>query len=145
MPDTPQTEAFLRPIIELEWLAASSHDAGCYSFELTAVIDTRPLIREIVRDVRQGVARAIIARRFHTTLLAMIVAVCQQLRGQTALTSVVLSGGVFMNSLLTSEVAARLERDGFHVYRHRLVPPNDGGLSLGQLAIAAKSLEEHPT
>ena len=49
----------------------------------------------------------------------------------------VLSGGVFQNSLLTVEVIERLERDGFRVYRHRSVPPGDGGLSLGQLAIAA--------
>ena len=49
----------------------------------------------------------------------------------------VLSGGVFMNVLLTCEVVTRLESDGFRVYRHCRVPPNDGGLSLGQLAIAA--------
>jgi hydrogenase maturation protein HypF len=48
-----------------------------------------------------------------------------------------LSGGVFMNVLLTSEAVARLVFDGFRVYRHQRVPPNDGGLSLGQLAIAA--------
>jgi hydrogenase maturation protein HypF len=51
--------------------------------------------------------------------------------------AVVLSGGVFMNALLSSEANTRLQNDGFRVYRHRLVPPNDGGLSLGQLAIAA--------
>ena len=54
----------------------------------------------------------------------------------------VLSGGVFLNALLTSEVCARLTRDGFRAYRHRLVPPNDGGLSLGQLAVAAARLGE---
>ena len=50
---------------------------------------------------------------------------------------VVLSGGVFLNALLTGEVEASLNANGFCVYRHRLVPPNDGGLSLGQLAVAA--------
>ena len=49
----------------------------------------------------------------------------------------VLSGGVFLNALLTTEAAARLGGEGFRVYRHRLVPPSDGGLSLGQLAVAA--------
>jgi hydrogenase maturation protein HypF len=53
---------------------------------------------------------------------------------------VVLSGGVFLNGLLTVEVTARLRHDGFRVYRHCLVPPNDGGLSLGQLAVAAASM-----
>jgi hypothetical protein len=52
----------------------------------------------------------------------------------------VLSGGVFLNALLTVEVSSRLRKDDFRVYRHRLVPPNDGGLSLGQLAIAAALL-----
>jgi hydrogenase maturation protein HypF len=63
--------------------------------------------------------------------------VCGRLRDETGIGSVVLSGGVFANALLTTEVSARLSGDGFRVYRHRLVPPNDGGLSLGQLAIAA--------
>jgi hydrogenase maturation protein HypF len=53
---------------------------------------------------------------------------------------VVLSGGVFLNVLLTQEVTSRLEQSGFRVSRHRLVPPNDGGLSLGQLAVAATLL-----
>jgi hydrogenase maturation protein HypF len=50
---------------------------------------------------------------------------------------VVLSGDVFLNALLTTEAVARLEGEGFRVYRHRQVPPNDGGLCLGQLAVAA--------
>ena len=52
----------------------------------------------------------------------------------------VLSGGVFLNALLTTEVSTRLRKEDFRVYRHRLVPPNDGGLSLGQLAIATALL-----
>ena len=51
---------------------------------------------------------------------------------------VALSGGVFLNALLTREAISRLSGEGFQVYRHRLVPPNDGGLSLGQLAVAAR-------
>ena len=63
--------------------------------------------------------------------------VCCRVRQRSGLTVVVLSGGVFQNTLLTAEVIARLERAGFRVYRHRRVPPGDGGLSLGQLAVAA--------
>jgi hydrogenase maturation protein HypF len=62
---------------------------------------------------------------------------CERIRSALGLNAVVLSGGVFLNVLLTREVHTRLTRDGFRVYRHRLVPPNDGGLSLGQAAIAA--------
>jgi hydrogenase maturation protein HypF len=134
--------------IELEWLAATVPADGDYPFELAQgqesdptasclVVDTRPLIAAVADDVRRSVAAACIARRFHTTVVEMIVQVCRRLRGQTGLDAVVLSGGVFLNALLTEEATARLAADGFRVYRHRRVPPNDGGLSLGQLAVAA--------
>ena len=134
--------------IELEWLATDvDHDAG-YPFEILDAaetpapleIDTRPLIRAVVADVNHGAAAALIARRFHTAVVDMIVAVCQRIRGKTGLGSVVLSGGVFQNVLLTRESSDRLEREGFRVYRQRQVPPGDGGLSLGQLAVAAAGL-----
>jgi hydrogenase maturation protein HypF len=101
------------------------------------VVDTRPLIRDVTLDSVQDVPAAIISRRFHTTMVALIASVCNHIRRSMQLDAVVLSGGVFMNALLSSEANARLTGDGFRVYRHRLVPPNDGGLSLGQLAIAA--------
>ncbi len=128
--------------IELEWLAAESPAAGAYPFELSAepdgalVVDTRPLIRAVVADTRADAGARVIARRFHSALVEVIAAVCGQIRAETSLDAVVISGGVFLNALLTREVCARLGRDGFRVYRHRLVPPNDGGLSLGQVAVA---------
>ena len=67
----------------------------------------------------------------------MIAAVCARLRGDFGLDAVALSGGCFSNAILSEESAERLARDGFRVYRHHHVPPNDGGLSLGQLAVAA--------
>ena len=70
-------------------------------------------------------------------MVELIAGVCGRIRAATGLSAVVLSGGVFLNALLTREGSARLGGDGFRVYRHRLVPPNDGGLSLGQLAVAA--------
>jgi hydrogenase maturation protein HypF len=106
--------------------------------EATLLIDTRPLICAVAQEVGQGIAAALIGRRFHSTLVEVIAAVCSRLRKATGLGAVVLSGGVFLNALLTREVHARLSREGFRVYRHRLVPPGDGGLSLGQLAIAAQ-------
>ena len=104
------------------------------------VVDTRPLIRAAADDAACGVTAELIARRFHSTLVDLIAAVCGRLRLETGIGAVVLSGGVFLNALLTAEVSARLRGDGFRVYRHRLVPPNDGGLSLGQLAVAACGL-----
>jgi hydrogenase maturation protein HypF len=134
--------------VELEWLAMGAQADRGYPFELrlpntgetgeaALVVDTRPLIRAVAEEAVAGVGAAVIARRFHSTLVDVVAAVCDRLRQTTGLGVVVLSGGVFLNALLTAEVRARLEADGFCVYRHRLVPPNDGGLSLGQLAIAA--------
>jgi hydrogenase maturation protein HypF len=129
--------------MELEWLATETAPDGSYPFEVQQgdpAIDTRPLIRAVAEDAGRGTSAALIARRFHSTLVELIAVVCSRIRTKTGLAAVVLSGGVFMNALLTCEVTARLEGDGFRLYRHRLVPPNDGGLSLGQLAIAAARL-----
>jgi hydrogenase maturation protein HypF len=127
-------------------LATGEAPDGAYPFDLaedragdeaTLLVDPRPLIRAVAEDAERGVDAARIARRFHTTLVEIIAAVCDRLRQATGLGVVVLSGGVFLNALLSAEVSARLESAGFRVYRHLLVPPNDGGLSLGQLAVAA--------
>ena len=143
--------------MELEWLATGAEPDGSYPFALEGpqerettcdvpngkppaakvVIDTRPLVRAVAEDANRQIDARRIARRFHSTLVELIAGVCGRIRQQTAITAVVLSGGVFMNALLTCETVARLAGEGFEVYRHRLVPPNDGGLSLGQLAIAA--------
>jgi hydrogenase maturation protein HypF len=137
--------------MELEWLATGAAPDYSYPYQFDSprdgvmsgtpvVVDTRPLIRAVAEEVSQGVGAALVARRFHSTLVDLIAAVCGLLRQVTGVGVVVLSGGVFQSALLTSEVGARLEADGFRVYRHRLVPPGDGGLSLGQLAVAAARL-----
>jgi hydrogenase maturation protein HypF len=133
--------------VQLEWLASRVAPAGSYPFEIadfqdqSAIeIDTRPLIAAVAEEASRKVDAALIARRFHSTLVDVIVQVCNRLREATGLGAVVLSGGVFLNALLTTEVTAGLRKDAFRVHRHRLVPPNDGGLSLGQLAIAAALL-----
>ena len=134
--------------MELEWLADATAPDGAYPFDLVGTwegedveaavsIDTRPLIRAVAREASRGTDASLIARRFHSAMVEVIAAVCGRLRATTGLDAVVLSGGVFLNVLLTGEVVARLSREGFRVYRHRLVPPNDGGISLGQIALAA--------
>ncbi len=133
--------------IELEWLAlaAPAHEASPFEFDIAGgaeggaplLIDTRPIIAGIISAIGRRLDPSHIARRFHSTLVEVVAQVCARLRQAEELDAVVLSGGVFQNSLLTVEVIERLERDGFRVYRHRNVPPGDGGLSLGQLAIAA--------
>lgn len=138
--------------VELERLASEVPADGAYGFEVVLppssqtskaplVVDTRPVVRGVAGDAANGVPAAVIAGRFHSTLVEIIAEVCGRLRRSTGIGSVVLSGGVFLNARLTVEVGARLTGDGFRVSRHRLVPPNDGGLSLGQLAVAAACLD----
>lgn len=135
--------------MELEGLAAASSDDGEYPYEVASVdgrlvIDTRPLIRAVAHDARSGRDPAVIARRFHEGLATATVDVCAQLSATTGISDVVLSGGVFLNAVLTVSCTRRMERAGLRVFRHRLVPPNDGGLSLGQVAVAAARLSaEH--
>jgi hydrogenase maturation protein HypF len=128
--------------MRLESLALASTAEGSYPFDLgydEAVVRVHcgPLVSAIVGEFRAGVPAADVARRFHTSLAALIVDVCGRLREDGAPETVALSGGVFLNRLLSSEATAGLERAGFSVYRNRKVPPNDGGLSFGQLAVAA--------
>ena len=128
--------------MRLESLATGTPAAGAYPFEVLAdraplVVDPRPLIRAVVTEARRGVPGPIIARRFHSTLVDVVEAVCRRLRDASGVDTVVLSGGVFLNAILAAEVPERLAGTGFRTYRHRLVPSNDGGLCLGQLAIAA--------
>lgn len=98
------------------------------------------LVRAAVNDLRAGVAPAVIATRFHHGVADAIVRVCLMLRDSTGVGVAALSGGVFQNVLLLERTVAGLERSGFRVLTHSRVPPNDAGISLGQVAIAAASL-----
>jgi hydrogenase maturation protein HypF len=99
-------------------------------------VDWAPLVREIVADLRRGVGAHIIAARFHNTLVEGIVAVAERVGASL----VALSGGCFQNRLLTERAVSRLRRNDFDVLLQRQVPPNDGGISLGQIAVAAAKL-----
>ncbi|MEN8235756.1 MAG: carbamoyltransferase HypF [Actinomycetota bacterium] len=126
--------------IEFEALVDAAA-GGSYPFAIAdgerIVIDARPVVTSIVDDVRSGVSQGVIAARFHRGVTEMIVDVASRARGRTGLTTVGLSGGVFQNVTLTRASRAGLEEAGFTVLCHRLVPPNDGGLALGQAVIAA--------
>ena len=155
--------------MELEWLATETADPSVYPFTIESVqteqtdqttavsppsgwmprpqedmIDTRPVIRAIVSDIGQGAAADLIARRFHNTLIEIVAETCLRLRQASGLSTVVLSGGVFQNALLTCGVKDRLAEKDVRVFSHRLVPANDGGICLGQLAVAAAALKRSP-
>jgi hydrogenase maturation protein HypF len=90
------------------------------------------LITKVVADQPAGIPVSVIAARFHNALIAWIVEVA----AQSGLKQIVFSGGVFQNRYLTERAAAELEARGFVVHTHRRVPPNDGGIALGQVVMA---------
>ncbi|NOX56336.1 MAG: hypothetical protein GXP27_18205 [Planctomycetes bacterium] len=99
--------------------------------------DTRPLLAELLEGLEQGVPVETLAWEFHGAVADALAAMAHRASQQTGLATVGLSGGVFCNALLTQLVVTRLERLGLKVLIHRQVPPNDGGLALGQAAVAA--------
>ncbi len=115
-----------------------------YEFAFTGAapveVDLRPMIREMVSELRREIPNSRIAARFHTTLIAIVTAVCRRMRDELNLTRVCLSGGCFQNALLLTGCLQSLREAGFEVFFQREVPANDGGISLGQAAIACELL-----
>jgi hydrogenase maturation protein HypF len=142
--------AGVRQVVDFEAQAAMELEAlargvdpgeGAYPFPVSAgsprTADPRPLVRAVAADVRAGVPVAVVAARFHAALAGVVRELARAACRETGVSVVGLTGGVFQNALLLSAVTAALSDDGLTVLRHRLVPPNDGGLSLGQVVVAA--------
>ncbi len=102
-------------------------------------IDWRQAVQAVVRDVHAGVPTAEIAARFHHGVAGLIASVCRRLRDETGIGAVGLTGGVFQNAVLVRLAVDRLRAGGFDVLLHERVPPNDGGLALGQAVIAREA------
>ncbi len=131
--------------LELEMCLENDPQLEPYSFTLLKedheiIIDPRPMTRELVADLQQGRAAGIISARFHNGLAEAVLQVCRKLRDERGSLPVAISGGVFQNAFLTEKVNQLLTTAEFEVLRHRQVPPNDGGLSLGQAVIAGHHL-----
>ncbi len=101
------------------------------------VVDHVPLITGLVADLRRGVDVAVLAADLHAAVVDAIVEVARLQRAERGLGVVALSGGVFQNAVLVEAAVSALHTAGFEVLTHRIVPPNDGGLALGQVAVAA--------
>lgn len=125
--------------IGLEMASISGTDAR-YPFEIEEVepmiLDFRPMMEAIVKDIVAGRARGVISACFHNTLSSAIVEMCCRIRRSDALDRVCLSGGTFQNLYLLNRTVVELRRRGFGVFFHAIVPANDGGISLGQAVIA---------
>ena len=99
-------------------------------------ISLRRMVRQLVDDVRRGDDVGKLSARFHNTIAESLLAMAKAARDRTKLETVALSGGVFCNRYLADRLIRRLTQDGFIVLWNRIVPSNDGGIALGQAAIA---------
>jgi hydrogenase maturation protein HypF len=108
------------------------------------IMDPEPLIKEMAGALKKGSDKLLeeLALGFHLAVCDCLVRVLEKLRARTGIGDAVLSGGVFQNRILTEASVKELERRGFKVYLPSLVPPNDGGISLGQAFIAMDKLEK---
>jgi hydrogenase maturation protein HypF len=138
--------------IELEALVdpdeVKAYTFGIHVPETTAtngfppiLIDPIPVIASVTLDLTNKVSASRIAARFHNAVARMIMEVCRELRMRAGVTEVVLSGGVWQNITLLRHTVRLLQNDHFMVYFHETVPPNDGGIALGQAVIAAQRLK----
>ncbi|MEV6162430.1 carbamoyltransferase HypF [Streptomyces sp. NPDC052052] len=129
-------------------LGADGREGGGYGFALRSpapesegplIADPAPLLTAVVQDVRRGTAPEAVAARFHEAVAALVHRTCVLARERYGLDTVALTGGVFANTRLSTACARILGGHGFTVLRHHRVPPNDGGLALGQVMVAARS------
>jgi len=126
---------------ELESVIKEDPSDRPYKFDIVKnddifIIDHRITIREIVRDIKEKKSAGQISHRFHLTVIRMVYEICTLLHKQTGIKEVVLSGGSFQNVFLSVNVRKALERAGFTVYSHTMIPPNDACISVGQCAVA---------
>jgi hydrogenase maturation protein HypF len=132
--------------MELEFAIGGIETGESYTFEIAGqekaageamlVLDWGPMVKDILADVKSRLPVGVISAKFHNTLAEVIVAVARR----AGLAQVALSGGCFQNRYLTEKTAARLEQEGFRPYWHQRVPPNDGGIALGQIVAAFMEL-----
>jgi hydrogenase maturation protein HypF len=124
--------------MELEFAAMDVDEDATYPFGVEGeAIDWAPMAAAIEEGRRSGVSGARIAKRFHNTLAEMIVEVAKR----EGLRRVCLTGGCFQNLVLAERTIERLAASGFTPYWHQRVPPNDGGIALGQLVAATAAAE----
>jgi len=135
--------------MELEFALDPAESDERYPFEILRgpatgqdpellTIDWAPMILALLEDVVQNVSIGRISKRFHNTLVEIIMSASRRIGEQR----IVLSGGCFQNKYLTERTVRRLEAEGFRPYWHQRVPPNDGGISLGQAVIAARIMQK---
>lgn len=114
-----------------------------YPIDLNNVISWKKVIQYIVEDINEGVDTGIISTKFHNTVANVTIEAVKQLNSETGIKKVILSGGTFQNKYLTKKVVDLMQDLNLEVFISRQVPCNDGGIALGQLAIAASQSIRH--
>ncbi|MGA2490380.1 MAG: carbamoyltransferase HypF [Anaerolineales bacterium] len=140
--------AGVRQVVNYEAQAAIEFEAAldpsesdAYQFEIRGeTLESRVAIRGLLADIHNGIAIPVISARFHNGMAELAYQVCTEIRRQTGINEVALSGGVWQNMALLERATRKLRRAGFIVYLHHQVPANDGGLSLGQVLVGAARL-----
>ncbi|MCX6269467.1 MAG: carbamoyltransferase HypF [Bacteroidetes bacterium] len=117
---------------------AQKNCPGSYPVEMNDTICFNATVRGIVDDLIRCIDITIIASKFHNTIISVIFEAANAIRKKEGINKVVLSGGVFQNKYLLEGAITLLEKNNFEVYTHAAVPANDGGIALGQLAVASK-------
>jgi hydrogenase maturation protein HypF len=118
----------------LEQEALKSDDNASYKFVVkNNMIYQLPVIAQIIDDLNMGIPKKNIARKFHNTIAEIIISITKALADETGISKVVLTGGVFQNALLLENAFNKLKENGFTPLIHQIVPPNDSGISLGQV------------
>jgi len=135
-----ELEGLARDVVEVEKQAYPLPLVAHPSDPERLVWDCGTLVRAVVADVLDAVPAAVVGARFHRGLARGVVEYAVTARERTGLDVVALSGGVFANALLTSLVESGLRDARLKAVRHRRVPPNDGGLALGQVVVGARRL-----
>lgn len=127
--------------IELEAIA-DRRSTSSYEFDVNgSTVKAEAVMRRAVEDLLDGVSPATVSAKFHTAVARLISSIACKTRESHGLGRVALSGGVFQNMLLLDQTCRRLLAEGFEVFTHHRVPPNDGGISLGQAAVANARLQ----
>lgn len=131
--------------IELEW-AGQRQSGQVLPYTISQgrpyVLDFMPTFAAMTEALRRGSSVGFLAACFHATLADATVAMVKKIRRDTGIKKVALSGGVWQNSTILKKVVGMLQQEGVHVYTNQLVPPNDGGLALGQAVVAGARIRK---
>ena len=134
----PLASYHAEPPMRLDSVAVSdSKEFYPFNFDKDS-ISFKPTFMEILNDFSKQVEVGVISTQFHNTIVQAILKVVSEISGKSGLKKIALSGGSFQNKILLTKAESKLQEAGFEVFSHTLVPSNDGGIALGQLAIAAK-------